>query len=191
MTIKKMIQKSKYTFLYHLFILKYYIWHLVSHKKFKTSQYLHFIYSFFSFPLNLFIVSAGITIHSSRQYFIIFDLLIFNPIYFLHLPSLSFTLSSSTPILIISHPPISNFLSHSLPFHLNYITPTSKNHQQIVNIIPYPTHHPHHLCNSLLRKLQSSPNHALLNLTCFCEPIIFRINQSENVNTIHKIFCKM
>lgn len=48
----------------------------------------------------------------------------------------------------------------------------------------------HHLCNSLLRKLQSSPNRALLNLTCSCEPIIFRINQSENVKNLHKIFCK-
>lgn len=126
-----MIQKSKYTFLYHLFILKRLIYVLVSHKKSRTLQF-----ALFSFPLNLLITSAGITTHSSRQYFIIFDLLIFNPIYFFHLSSLSFVLSSSTPALIISHPPISNFLSHSPPFHLNYTTPLPKIVEQIVNILP-------------------------------------------------------
>lgn len=126
-----MIQKSKYTFLYHLFILKRLIYVLVSHKKSRTIQF-----ALFSFPLNFLITSIGITLHSSRQYLIIFDLLIFNPIYFLHLSSLSFVLSSSTPALIISHPPISSFLSHSPPFHFNYTTPPPKIVEQIVNILP-------------------------------------------------------
>ena len=81
-----MIQKSKYTFLYHLFILKRLIYVLVSHKKSRTLQF-----AFFSFPLNLFITSAGITIHSSRQYFIIFDLLI-SPISTSKTPSPLFSL---------------------------------------------------------------------------------------------------